>query len=83
MYGAFSYNVTAVILVYQITDMAGMLVYQVSSVEGELFSHVNTFFFSSNKHISGHVSETHYVEKYPRCVCSNIKSRFVLGLKTL
>ena len=46
MYGAFSYDVTAAILVFQNNKTAAMLVSQISPVGVELFSYVNAFFCS-------------------------------------
>ena len=48
MYGAFSHDVMAAILVFQNNETAAMLVYQTNPVGIELFSYVKTF-FSSNK----------------------------------
>ena len=47
MYGAFSHDVTAAILVFQNNKMAAMLVFRSSPVGVELFSYVNTFFCSN------------------------------------
>ena len=46
MYGAFSHNVTAAILVFQNNKTAAMLVFQTNPVGVELFSYVNAFFCS-------------------------------------
>ena len=48
MYGAFSHDVMAAILVFQNNETVAMLVYQTNPVGIELFSYVKTF-FSSNK----------------------------------
>ena len=45
---AFLHDVTAFILVFQNNETAAMLVFQTSPVGGELFSYVNTFFWSNN-----------------------------------
>ena len=44
---AFSYDVMAVILLFQNNKMAAMLVYQTNPVGGQLFSYVNVLFCSS------------------------------------
>jgi len=42
-----SHDVTAAILEFQNNEMAAMLVYQTNPVGLQLFSYVNTFFFSN------------------------------------
>jgi len=44
MYGAFSHEVTAAILVFQNNETAAMLVYQTNPLGVELSSYVNTSF---------------------------------------
>ena len=46
MYGAFSHDVTAAILVFQNNKTAAMFVSQTSPVGVEFFSYVNAFFCS-------------------------------------
>ena len=46
MYGAFSHDVTAAILVFQNNKTAAMLVFQTNPVGVEFFSYVNAFFCS-------------------------------------
>ena len=46
MYGAFSHDVTAAILVFQNNETAAMLVFQTNPVGVELFSYANAFFCS-------------------------------------
>ena len=56
MYGAFSHDVTAAILVFQNNKTAAMLVFQTSPVGVELFSYVNAS-FCSHMPDAGHESE--------------------------
>ena len=48
LYGAFSHDVTAAILVSQNNETAAMLVSQTSPVGAELLSYANAFFCSNN-----------------------------------
>jgi len=45
-YRVFSHDVTAATLVFQNNETAAMLVYQTNPVGVELFSHLNTYFYS-------------------------------------
>ena len=47
---AFLHDVTAFMLVFQNNETGAVLVFQTSPVGGELFSYVNTFFCSNNRH---------------------------------